>query len=623
MSGRPKRASAIAGVAAATAALLGPVSTGHATIVAPAAAPATGGALQPAVTGSRQSQRGRIQKKDTFGFVWGGGKPKQEPQVASQKAAASSKEKTKIAGSSKRAASKRRRDDGAQKKRKRVRIRVRGATSPRQPAGFDAVAAGVAAPRVRLVLGQAPSLPRDVLKEEGRSGSSLKISKLFGTQFSSKYRSTFAANIRSFIARHGDELVVPGLLSHLKLEEDVPDAECSIVRGWKIKMKTDDGSFWLRIYEDRSQSTCYQCSCLGWGAAPSGLATTSKFHIVVVSAAVVPVYAGATEQTTKAVLSLHGVLHSNGTGHLRHVNGKEGGGEHTGTLMMQVWDSLCVALGARMVSVQDVSARSGMYLRFTHAVANGRTWYGKWQYGFQRGSFGLQSKDYAEAVSALREVSFDQLGADLRDPSLIRELTRLAQRYQQGDGTISTLSRLFQNLMVSCRRSTPAASSVSVIDPATALADLYAVSCQICTKARAAVTSSIREATDIGANSSTAARWVTTILDCKWFAKDYTRRPDVTGLLRVRCTLREPHHICCPGPRLEGTLARSAISIKLAAVILFKDTAGQARLHELHQDRLPLHVAFFIQLECVCCGMHAVRACVSCVCPTRLQRMSS
>ena len=87
--------------------------------------------------------------------------------------------------------------------------------------------AAAAAPRVRLVLGQAPSLPRDVLKEESRSGSSLKISKLCGEQFASKYRSTFAANIRSFIARHGDELVVPGLLSHLKLEEDVPDAECS------------------------------------------------------------------------------------------------------------------------------------------------------------------------------------------------------------------------------------------------------------------------------------------------------------------------------------------------------------------------------------------------------------
>lgn len=552
MSGRPKRASAIAGVAAATAALRGPVGTASST---PAAAANDSTAQQPTATGSRQSRRGRIAKKDTFGFVWNGDKPKLEPEAAPQKA--TNREKTKIVAGPKRPSAGRRRDDAAQKKRKRVLIRVRGATSPRQHSGFSAVAA-VPAPRVRLVLGQAPGLPRDVLKEEGRSGSSLKISKLAGTQFASKYRSTFAANIRSFIARHGDELVVPGLLSHLKLEEDVPNAECSFVRGWKIKMKTDDGSFWLRIYEDRSQSTCYQCSCLGWGAAPRGLATTSKFHIVVVSATVCPVVAGASEEATVAVLSLHGVLHSNGVGHLRQVNGKEGGGEHTGTLMMQVWDSLCVALGARIVSVQDVAARSGMYLRFTHAVAFGRTWYGKWQYGFQRGSFGLQSKDYTQAVSALRAMSFDQVGQGLRDTSLSNELTRLAQRYQQDDETISTLSQLFQKLMVSCRGSTTAASSASVataIDPATALADLYAVSCQICTKSRALVASSIGQATTAGADPYAVARWATTILDCKWFAKDYTRRPAVNGLLRVRCTLREPHYICCPGPRLEGMLA--------------------------------------------------------------------
>lgn len=552
MSGRPKRASAIAGVAAATAALRGP--GGNAS-----SAPPAGAAQQPAVTGSRQSQRGRIEKKDTFGFIWGGGKPKLEPQAPAQKAAAASRQKTKIACGSKRrpAETTTRRRDDAQKKRKRVHIRVRGATSPRQPPSLDATLAA-AAPRVRLVLGQAPSLPRDVLKEEGRSGSSLKTSKLFGAQFACKYRSTFAANIRSFLARHGDELVVPGLVSHLRLEEDVPDAECSIVRGWKIKMKTDDGSFWLRIYEDRSQSTCYQCSCLTWGAAPRGLATASKFHIVVASAAAVPAFAGAAEQTTKAVLSLHGVLHSNGVGHLRHVNGKEGGGEHTGTLMMQVWDSLCVALGARMVSVQDVSARSGMYLRFTHAVANGRTWYGKWQYGFQRGSFGLQSKDYAQAVSALRAVPLNELGEGLRDPSLSNELTRLTKRYQQGDGTISTLSQLFQRLMALCRGSTTVASRASAtnpIDPATALADLHAVSSQICTKARAAMASSSRQSYSAGSDPCAPARWVTTILDCKWFAKDYSRRPDVSGLFRVRCTLREPHRICCPGPRLEGAPA--------------------------------------------------------------------
>lgn len=580
-SGRPKRAAAISGVAAAAAAVRG--QSGNASSAPPATQ------QNAAAVGSRQSQRGRIEKKDTFGFVWGAGKPKLEPRVAQPKAAAIRKDKKKkIAGSSKRPATGPRGDGDAQKKRQRVRIRVRGATSPRQPSRLDATT-DATVPRVRLVLGQGSSLPRDVLKEAGRSGSSLKTSKLFASQFASKFRSTFATNIRSFIARYGDELVVPGLLSHLKLEEDVPDAECNIVRGWKIKMKRDDGSFWLRIYEDRSLSTCYQCSCLRWGAAPCGLTTTSKFHIVVVSAAVASVGAGGAEQATKAVLSLHGVLHSNGVGHLRHVNGKEGGGEHTGTLMMQVWDSMCVALGARMVSVQDVAARSGMYLRFTHAVAYGRTWYGKWHYKFQRGSFGLQSKDYSHAVSALRKVPFDQLGIGVRDSSLSNELVRLAERYEHGDERSTTLSQLFQQLMASCRGSTEAASGANVsaaIDPATALADLYAVSCQICTKSRAAVASSVRHVEGTGVDPIAVARWVTTIMDCKWFAKDYTRRPTVSGLLRVCCTLRVPHQICCPGPRLEGMLVRAATELlhwQHHLDHLWHYNYHGTRLHHLHQ----------------------------------------
>ena len=97
----------------------------------------------------------------------------------------------------------------------------------------------------------------------------------------------------------------------------------------------------------------------------------------------------------QTVVSLHGVLHSNGHGHVRHVNGTA---EHTGTHMMDVWDALCVALGVKSVSVQDVAARASMYLRLTHAVAAGRTWYGKWGYKILRGSFGLNRDDYVTAV---------------------------------------------------------------------------------------------------------------------------------------------------------------------------------------------------------------------------------
>jgi hypothetical protein len=153
----------------------------------------------------------------------------------------------------------------------------------------------------------------------------------------------------------------------------------------------------------------------------------------------------------------------------------------------------------------------------------------------------LQSKDYSEAVAGLQAATVEQLCADLRNASFSTELQALIQRYRGAGNTMTTLtlSQLFRQLMTSCRGS--GSKGGAKIDPGTALADLYTLSSQICTAYRAAKHD---EQGDL-------KRWVTTVLDCKWFAKDYTRRPAVTGLLRVRCTLRQQHQICCPEPRLE------------------------------------------------------------------------
>lgn len=99
---------------------------------------------------------------------------------------------------------------------------------------------------------------------------------------------------------------------------------------------------------------------------------------------------------------LHGVIHANGFGHLLRVNGRESGSRLlSGRHIMNFWDRLCKILGARNVSVTDVSKKYGLEFRLLHAVTNGRPWYGDWGYEFGAGSFGLTCDAYKLAVENL------------------------------------------------------------------------------------------------------------------------------------------------------------------------------------------------------------------------------
>ncbi|KAJ6763299.1 PHD FINGER PLANT-LIKE PROTEIN [Salix purpurea] len=71
---------------------------------------------------------------------------------------------------------------------------------------------------------------------------------------------------------------------------------------------------------------------------------------------------------------LHGVVHSNGFGHLILVNGREGGSTVlTGSDIMNFWDRLCVTLAVRKVSVMDVSRKYGMEYRLLNAITKGHS----------------------------------------------------------------------------------------------------------------------------------------------------------------------------------------------------------------------------------------------------------
>ncbi|KAK4720474.1 hypothetical protein R3W88_010707 [Solanum pinnatisectum] len=99
---------------------------------------------------------------------------------------------------------------------------------------------------------------------------------------------------------------------------------------------------------------------------------------------------------------LHGVIHANGYGHLLRVNGREGGSRVlSGSHIMNFWDRLCKVLGARKISVMDVSKKYGLELRLLHAITKGHPWYGKWGYQFGAGSFALTQDSYRQAVENL------------------------------------------------------------------------------------------------------------------------------------------------------------------------------------------------------------------------------
>ncbi|GMI88677.1 hypothetical protein like AT1G33420 [Hibiscus trionum] len=107
---------------------------------------------------------------------------------------------------------------------------------------------------------------------------------------------------------------------------------------------------------------------------------------------------------------LHGVVHSNGYGHLLTVNGREGGSDFlSGFHIMNFWDRLCTVLSVRKVSVMDVSKKYGIEYRLLHAITRGHSWYGNWGYEFGLGSYALTRDAYKRAVNDLSSMPLSTL----------------------------------------------------------------------------------------------------------------------------------------------------------------------------------------------------------------------
>ncbi|KAK8663741.1 hypothetical protein V6N13_083547 [Hibiscus sabdariffa] len=239
----------------------------------------------------------------------------------------------------------------------------------------------------------------------------------------------FRANIRSFLSKHALMPALSSLFPH--------------VMTWQIVFRVGDATessdpsavVCLDVVEEdvaRSRSIyCDQCRVVGWSGHPvcskryhfiikadgnsiggyhkpcvrcgdilhlSELRCKSCSHMTTTDDVEEWVY-HQLEDTTHL---LHGVIHSNGYGHLLRVNGREGGSRVlSGCHIMDFWDRLCKTLAVRKVSVMDVSKKYGLEYRLLHAITKGRPWYGEWGYEFGAGSFALTADSYKSAVETL------------------------------------------------------------------------------------------------------------------------------------------------------------------------------------------------------------------------------
>lgn len=141
---------------------------------------------------------------------------------------------------------------------------------------------------------------------------------------------------------------------------------------------------------------------------------------------------------------LHGVIHSNGFGHLLRVNGREGGSPFlSGSLLMSFWDRLCLLLSARKVSVMDVSKKYGLEYRLLHAITRGHPWYGLWGYEFGAGSFALTLDSYQTAVHTLSSLPLSLFLSHRHNPPS-SPLLHLISHYQSlSDSELVTVRDLF------------------------------------------------------------------------------------------------------------------------------------------------------------------------------------
>ncbi|GLJ46644.1 hypothetical protein SUGI_0982890 [Cryptomeria japonica] len=183
---------------------------------------------------------------------------------------------------------------------------------------------------------------------------------------------------------------------------------------------------------------CNYCRRVGWSRH---LVSKCRYHFII------PAQRRSNEDGTQptSVLDmqshlLHGMIHSNGFGHLLCINGREKGSMNaSGREILDLWDRICAMLRARKVSVEDIAKKKGMELRVLHCLAYGDTWFGRW--GFQVGS-GISHESFSKSMEETKGIPLATLlQGSLRMASVVGTYQKLSAN------SLNTLGNLMSFMM--------------------------------------------------------------------------------------------------------------------------------------------------------------------------------
>ncbi|KAG2312598.1 hypothetical protein Bca4012_027155 [Brassica carinata] len=195
-----------------------------------------------------------------------------------------------------------------------------------------------------------------------------------------------------------------------------------------------------------SEPFCDHCRCTGWS---NHFVSKRKYHFIV------PVDTEWNLPLEDDVFDLqthllHGLIHTNGFGHLICVNGLEGGSRYLcGREMVDLWDRICTNLGARMITVEDSSKKRSLDLRLLYGVAYGHSWFGRWGYKFCRGSYGVTKNDYENAIELLGSLELEKIEFDFGDHEQCKRIKQVFRYYKEmSEGQLKTFRDLLRFILI-------------------------------------------------------------------------------------------------------------------------------------------------------------------------------
>ncbi|CAH2065663.1 unnamed protein product [Thlaspi arvense] len=195
-----------------------------------------------------------------------------------------------------------------------------------------------------------------------------------------------------------------------------------------------------------SEPYCDHCRCTGWS---NHFVSKRKYHFIIPNDTEWNMHLEDDVFDLQTHL-LHGLIHTNGFGHLICVNGLEGGSKYLcGREIVDLWDRICTNLGARMITVEDLSKKRSLDLRLLHGVAYGHSWFGRWGYNFCRGSYGVTRNDYENAIELLGSLEIDQIEFDFSEHTQFNEIKKIFRYYREmSEGNLKTFRDLLRFMLI-------------------------------------------------------------------------------------------------------------------------------------------------------------------------------